>query len=196
MLRRAVIFIIYFYLGRETAEVQFDDGCYVQLQANGAPMPLHARLLLFLALWLISEVAAFALIVQIIGFSGAILLCILTGFAGVAMLRRLGISAAFRLRQALARRSHEQGGEQGGLSREAVLDGALAGLGSILLILPGFVSDFFGLALAAPSIRFWVAERVRIGKFRGAPSRRAAPKTIELTPQEWSRLDDTRPSAR
>jgi UPF0716 protein FxsA len=71
------------------------------------------------------------------------------------------------------------------LSREAVLDGTLAGLGAVLLILPGFVSDFVGLALAAPSVRFWVTERLKLGKF-GRP---AAPKVIELVPREWSRHD-------
>ncbi len=49
------------------------------------------------------------------------------------------------------------------MSREAVLDGTLAGLGAVLLILPGFVSDLVGLALAAPSIRFWVTERLTLG---------------------------------
>jgi UPF0716 protein FxsA len=74
------------------------------------------------------------------------------------------------------------------LSREAVLDGTLAGLGALLLILPGFVSDVVGLALAAPSVRFWVTERLKLGKFdRLGNGRPAAPRAIELTPREWSR---------
>jgi UPF0716 protein FxsA len=143
--------------------------------------------MLCLALWLASEVAAFALIVARISFSGAVLLCLLTSLAGFAMLRRVGLDAASRLRLALSKRSREQGL----LSREAMLDGTLAGLGSILLILPGFVSDFIGLALAAPSIRIWVTERLQFGKFgRASSPRRGAPQVIELTPQEWSRLDE------
>jgi UPF0716 protein FxsA len=150
--------------------------------------------MLYFAIWLIAEVAAFVMIVEILSFTGAILLCMMTSLAGAAMLRRLGLSAAFRLRKALATRSYEEGG----FSREALLDGTLAGLGSVLLILPGFVSDFIGLALAAPSIRIWVTERLQFGKF-GAPSdrrRAAAPEVIDLGPQDWSRLDASRPSAR
>lgn len=154
-------------------------------------MRLPARLMLCFVIWLVAEIAAFAFIVEVLSFSGAILLCLMTSLAGAAMLRRLGLSAAVRLRKALAKRSHQQGG----LSREALVDGTLAGLGSILLILPGFVSDFIGLALAAPSIRIWVAERIRVGKY-GVPSdgrRATAPKVIELSPQEWSRLDESGP---
>ncbi|MEJ0095576.1 MAG: FxsA family protein [Methylocella sp.] len=149
-------------------------------------MRLPARLPLFIALWFVSEFVAFALVVHAIGFGGAVLLSLLTSFAGAAMLRRLGLSTAMRLRRALASRSHEEAG----LSREAAVDGALFGIGAILLILPGFVSDFVGLALAAPSIRFWVGDRLQIGKTsRGRKGGRAGPTLVELDPREWSRLD-------
>lgn len=151
-------------------------------------MRLPVQLMLWLALWFVSEIAVFALIVARIGFSGAVLLSIMTSLAGVAMLRRLGLDAASRLGLALSKRSREQGV----FSRDAMLDGTLAGVGSILLILPGFVSDFLGFALAAPSIRIWVTERLQLGKFGRAPNTRSAgPKVIELAPQEWSSLDET-----
>jgi UPF0716 protein FxsA len=138
----------------------------------------------YLSLWLGAELAAFAAVVHLIGIAGAILACILTTLAGLSTLRRVGLSAISRLRQAVARRASDQSG----LSREAVLDGTLAGLGAVLLILPGFVSDLVGLALAAPSVRFWVTERLTLGKFgRLRNGRSAAPKAIELAPREWSR---------
>jgi UPF0716 protein FxsA len=60
----------------------------------------------------------------------------------------------------------------------------------MLLILPGFVSDLVGLALVAPSVRFWVTQRLKLGKFgqlrNGRPT---APIAIELAPREWSRHD-------
>jgi UPF0716 protein FxsA len=154
-------------------------------------MPLAAWVLLSFVLWLAAEGAAFALIVRLFGIVGAILLTILTSLAGFAMLRRLGISAAWRLRQSLTiKREHRNS-----LSREAIVDGALAGVGSILLILPGFVSDFAGLALAAPSIRGWVAERLPsiVGGTIQKP-RRASPDLVDLAPQEWSRRDEKRAS--
>jgi UPF0716 protein FxsA len=135
----------------------------------------------YLSLWLGAEFAAFAAVVHLIGFAGAILACILTTLAGLSTLRRVGLSAILRLRRAVARRASDQSG----LSREAVLDGTLAGLGALLLILPGFVSDVVGLALAAPSVRFWVTERLKRGRL--ADGRPAAPRAIELAPREWSR---------
>ncbi len=85
----------------------------------------------------------------------------------------------------MAMRSHEQAG----LSRDAVVDGTLIGLGSILLILPGFVSDFFGLALAAPSVRAWISDRLQMGRTSRTPGGRAGPTLVDLDPHEWSRID-------
>lgn len=169
----------------------------LQPRSNGTFMRqsavrLPVLLILYASLWLAAEVAAFSFVVRSIGFVGAILACILTSLAGLAMLRRLGVSAALRLRQAVVKK----GQDQGVLSKEAMLDGTLSGLGAVLLIIPGFVSDLMGLALAAPSIRLWVSERLNAGKAGRTPNGRpAAPKMIELTPKEWSRRDGQEPGA-
>lgn len=154
---------------------------------DGSAMPLAAWVLLSFVLWLVAEGVAYALIVRLFGFPGAILLTIATSFAGLAMLRRLGIDALWRLRRSLAmRREHRIS-----LSRETIIDGTLSAIGSILLILPGFVSDFAGLALAAPSIRGWVAERLPLVSGGAAQRvRHAAPELVDLAPHEWSRRDD------
>ena len=159
----------------------------LRLGSNGTIMRqpivrLPVLFVTYLALWLGAELAAFAAVVHLIGFAGAILACILTSLAGLSTLRRVGLSAILRLRQAVAGRTSEQSR----LSREAVLDGTLAGLGGALLILPGFVSDLVGLALAAPSVRLWVTERLKLG-------RPAAPRATELAPWEWSRHDGPLP---
>lgn len=148
-------------------------------------MRLSARLPLFVMLWFLAEFIAFGLIAGAIGFGGALILCLLTSLAGVAMLRRLGLSTAWRLRRAMFARSQEEAG----LSREAVLDGGLIAAGSLLLILPGFISDFCGLALAAPSIRARIAERFRRGATAQRGGGRSAPPLLELDPREWSRTD-------
>lgn len=156
-------------------------------------MPLAAWVLLSFVLWLAAEGVAFALIVRLLGLVGAILLTILTSLAGIALLRRLGIAAAWGLRRSLAMKREQRTL----LSREAILDGTLSAIGSILLILPGFVSDFAGLALAAPSIRGWVATRLPLVTGRAAPGgRRAEPDLVDLSPQEWSRRDDAAPRER
>lgn len=142
----------------------------------------------YFALWLGAELAAFGAVVHTIGFMGAIVACILTSLAGFAMLRRMGLSAAARLRQVMTRSP----GGQNGLTRDSLVDGSLAGLGAVLLILPGFVSDLAGLALAAPSFRLWVSDRLNLGQ-KGKPGNRTAPPIIELAPRDWSRLDGPAP---
>ena len=63
---------------------------------------LAVLFMLYLSLWLGAELAAFAAVVHMIGFPGAIAACILTSIAGLATLRRMGLSAALRLRRAMA----------------------------------------------------------------------------------------------
>jgi len=146
-----------------------------------------AWFMLTLALWLAAEVAAFALVVYAAGLAGAILFGLLTTLVGIAMLRRIGLAAALGLRKGLSGGLRDEGGL---LSQEAMLDGSLAALGSLLLILPGFVSDLIGLALVAPSIRTFVTERLQSGKFSFTQGRKTSPQTIELSREEWSRHDE------
>lgn len=152
--------------------------------------------ILYFGLWLAAELAAFAAVAHAISFAGAILACILTSLAGFATMRRLGLSAALRLRQTMARKASGPKGQSGpsGLSKEALLDGSLAWLGAVLLILPGFVSDLAGLALAAPSFRSWLGEKLKLGRLAAPGSGRPAPPAIvDLGPREWSRNDGPSP---
>ena len=147
---------------------------------------------IYFALWLGAELAAFGAVVHAIGFIGAILLCILTSIAGLGMLRRMGVSAVLRLRQAADRNTSANNG----LSREKLADGTLATLGAMLLILPGFVSDLAGLALAAPSVRLRIIERLNLGRIGRAGGRRVAPALVDLSPREWSRLEEQKPESK
>ncbi|SFK38313.1 FxsA family protein [Methylocapsa palsarum] len=167
------------------AEIRF---VRFNLQSSGSPLRLPGQFVLYLGLWLLAEFAAFSLVVHMVGFAGAVFLCLLTSIAGATMLRNVGLSAAINFRRGLGRPSDEENPA----ARDAMFDGALAGLGSILLILPGFVTDFFGFALAAPSIRGQIAAWLQ-GKTVQPGRRPAAPKEIELAPQEWTRLDDKNP---
>lgn len=130
-----------------------------------------------IAIWLLGETAALALIVHFFGWSGAILIGALTSLAGVVLMRQTGISAARGLRRAF---------DGADVAEGAMLDGTLAALGSVLLILPGFLSDLIGLALAAPSIRQLLTRRFAktIDKTR---SQRDG--VIELSPEDWRRID-------
>lgn len=138
--------------------------------------------------WAVSEIIAFALVVKILGFGGAVLLSLAASLIGLITLRRIGSEATRRLRTALAGGTPPQG---------ALLDGVLEGLGAVLLILPGFVSDLAGLALASPSLRAQVARR--LGSRVTAPEAtrpvpRSSPDIIDLSPSDWRVVE--RPDSR
>jgi UPF0716 protein FxsA len=120
-------------------------------------------------LWLSAEILAFYLVAHAIGLFAAILLGVATTFLGLSDVKRL---LTFW-------RTREGGG--------ATLDGALQALGSLLLIVPGFASDFAGLALKSPSVRAAIARRLRE---RG---RDGAGGVVDLAPNEWHRVSRGRP---
>jgi UPF0716 protein FxsA len=130
--------------------------------------------------WLFAELAVFLLVVQAIGLVGAICLGVLTSVIGAAMIRQVSADALAALRQAFHGREASEGG---------LLDGSLTALGGMLLLLPGFVSDGLGIALAAPSFRQWLIHR-----FSGR--RRRRPEVIDLSPQEWKPVEDRGLSSR
>ncbi|HEY1736981.1 MAG TPA: FxsA family protein [Methylovirgula sp.] len=132
------------------------------------------RLLIGLGLWVIAEYVAFSLVAQAIGLDGAVLVTIATSVAGIFLLRRLGASARRSLTVAL------RSGEVNVLAPEKLSAGMSAGVGALLLVLPGFLSDCVGLALLAYA-RAW----------RLFETPRPVPgEIVELAPQDWRRLDE------
>ncbi len=129
--------------------------------------------------WLALELTAFMAVVQTIGVAGALFLGFATSLAGFALLRQTGTSALGHLRAAFS------GAPQ---SQDIMFDGLIRAIAALLLILPGFISDLAGLALAAPSLRQLLARR-----FGGAGAVRAAGyarrEIVDLAPEEWSSFD-------
>src|SRR5271166_1653120 len=113
-------------------------------------MILPAHFIFGFCAWLGLEFAAFIAVVQNIGFSGALLLGLATSLAGFALMRQTGRGAWEHLRSSISGAGSPQGD---------IVDGLIRALAAILLILPGFVSDLVGLALAAPSVRQILARR-------------------------------------
>jgi UPF0716 protein FxsA len=126
------------------------------------------------AAWIVLEILAFALVVRAVGLLAAIVLAIGASLLGLADVKRL--LDFFRERVAARAR-----GESVTAADGAMLDGALQALASILLILPGFASDFVGLALKSPSVRQSLARRWR------SRAKTADPRLIDLDPREWRR---------
>lgn len=131
------------------------------------------------AAWIAAEILAFTLVVHAVGLFAAIALGVATSALGLADLRKLSAYLpAFRDRR-------QARGDA------AWLEGALNAAAAALLILPGFASDFVGLALKSPSIRAGVAARIRN---RGDRAR--DPRVIDLAPGEWRALPGKRRSAK
>jgi UPF0716 protein FxsA len=131
--------------------------------------------------WLVAECLIFAFLVRTIGFGATILLGLGTTVLGLVTLRRLGTEALVSLRGAVEGRRPADG---------ALLDGMLGGLGALLLIIPGFLANLAGLALAAPSVRrkataLFGADAMLAG---GRP-RRSGADVVDLGPADWRAID-------
>lgn len=146
---------------------------------------LSTRLRLLATIWLVAEVLVFLAVVQLIGLGWALLVGLATTLVGASLLRRVGASAMMRLRASL-------GGRHG--QPQDALEGTLAAMSAAALMLPGFMSDGIGLALAVPAVRSRAARWVRDGglgiRFE-AENSRSGPQVIDLDRDEWTR---TRPS--
>lgn len=121
-----------------------------------------------LAVWAALEIAVFALVANTTGFLGAIFLGIVTTSIGLSGVRSL----LDFWRRARAGRDGEP------------LDAGLAALASVLLILPGFITDFAGLALMSPSIRRGLAARI------GRDPKPDDARIVDLSPREWTQSED------
>lgn len=121
---------------------------------------------LAVAAWLLLEILVFIFVAQSIGLFTALLLAIGTSLIGLADIRRL-----------LDYLKHRTRGQNARGTNGALFDGALQALGSLLLLAPGFASDFVGLALKSPSIRSGLARRLT--------AKKGDPRIIDLSPGEW-----------
>ena len=142
---------------------------------------IPSRIKLAVLVWLVLEVLAFSLVAHWIGVPRAILLGVITSLLGLTLLRRAGTSALRKLRA----------GFDGRLITERdtgrFLDEMLATAGALALLLPGFLSDVVGLALAAPACRDRAARWIERGGLAGPRDNGAhhGPTTIDLEPEEW-----------
>lgn len=102
-------------------------------------MPLIVLLVLF-----VTEVAALIAVGSAIGVPYTVLLFVGTSVLGGVLLRKQGRRTVTALRDAQAH--HRNPGRE-------LADGALGGIGALLLVLPGFVTDVLGLLLVLPPTR-------------------------------------------
>jgi len=122
-------------------------------------MPLF---LLFLAVPLI-EIALFILIGGKIGVFATLAMVVVTAIAGSALLRWQGMQTLNRIRTEL---------ENNRLPARPIADGAMIAVAGLLLLTPGFFTDFCGFMLFLPGVRSaiwtWLASRIKIVNVTGA----------------------------
>ncbi|TBU96246.1 membrane protein FxsA [Stutzerimonas kirkiae] len=102
---------------------------------------------IFFLLFLLFPLAELAVLIKVgssIGVLATILLLILSGMAGVLVMRLAGFATAWRMRERMAR---------GELPEKEMLQGALLAVAGGLLILPGFISDLIALLILLPFTR-------------------------------------------
>jgi UPF0716 protein FxsA len=109
-------------------------------------MPLHYLIALFIGLPIV-ELALLLKLHERAGLGPTILLVLLTGIAGAALVRRQGIAILFRIQ-------HEM--TAGNLPAPQMLDGIMVLLAGALLVTPGLLTDAVGFALLVPVVRGYI----------------------------------------
>lgn len=134
-------------------------------------------LLLALLAFPLVELAAFVAVATAYGFLVALGLVAAGSLAGALILRHAGGNHIARVRVAV---------DQGSFSAlQADSQGGTLLLAGILLLIPGFITDFLGLMVLLAA--FWRALSAALGR-RTAPPR--ADGVVDLEPEQWRRVDD------
>jgi len=106
------------------------------------------------------EIQLFAIVTDAVGAVGTVLLIVATGAGGVAVLRRLGRAAFRQLRAGMS-----------GIPQPPpdLLESGFVLMGGLLLISPGFFSDFIGALFLLPAARRWLVRHLlpRLTRWQG-----------------------------
>lgn len=152
--------------------------------------------LVFVVLPLI-ELAVFVQFAHWFGAPESLMLLLAISIGGVFIVRHQGLGVWRRVRAQLS---------AGTVPAVELVDGLLILIAGLLLIIPGFVTDAFGLLLLLPPVRGFVRRRLRkrysvrvasrvvkVVNTRGSGSRDAAPDAIEVLPPAPRQLPPTPP---
>lgn len=143
---------------------------------------------LFFLLLPLAEIACFILVGRQIGLFPTLSLVVLSGVAGILLMRIQGFGVLARLRQSAG------GGRAPG---KELLDAAMILIAGILLLIPGFLSDIVGIALFLPPVRSFLWNRlmrkVVVVDLGGAkpdqPPKTGPQRTIDLDENDFRRDD-------
>lgn len=147
---------------------------------------------IFFVLFLLFPLAELYLLIKVgssIGALATILLLVLSGIAGILLLRLAGFATAWRARERLAR---------GELPEREMLQGLMMAIGGGLLFLPGFISDLLALVVLFPPSRNFlfrlISRRIeaqvrRQRAFADDLQARSGPQRPNVIEGEWQRRD-------
>ena len=105
-------------------------------------------------LFVIMPIAEIAVLLQVGGAIGGwttIGIVILTAIIGTAMLRQQGVATLNKAQQRM---------QQGEMPAQQMLEGLLLLIGGVLLLTPGFITDFFGFLTLVPVSREFLAKKL------------------------------------
>jgi UPF0716 protein FxsA len=124
-------------------------------------MPLPYLIALFIGLPII-ELALLFELHGAVGFVPTVLIVLLTGIAGAALVRRQGLAILLNIQQEMAR---------GNVPAPQMIDGVMVLVAGALLVTPGLITDVSGFLLLVPfvreQIRFWLKRKLEEKVRRG-----------------------------
>ncbi len=136
--------------------------------------------LLFIAFAIVPliEIACFVLVGQAIGLWPTLLAVVVMAFLGAAIVRFEGMAVLAQMRRTM---------QEGRLPARTLADAMLIGLAGILLLIPGFFTDFLGILLLIPPVRaliyrFFSSRVTVVTPPYPEPSQ---PRVIELDEDDW-----------
>jgi UPF0716 protein FxsA len=146
-----------------------------------AAMPLVKWAFIALLLLPAAEIGALMLVAFAIGWLQAVCLFLVTSILGVFVLRRSARRDFDRMRTDFSRH---------GFAAIRMDNPGIASLiGGILLVFPGFITDFAGAILLVPPLRHRIA--VALTRVRGAQRPNVRPNVVDLAPDEWRQVSQT-----
>lgn len=141
--------------------------------------------LLFFILIPLGELYVLIEVGSVIGALPTILLTVLTAFVGVVLMRSEGLATVQKMQFSLS---------QGEPPHLQMLEGMLIFIGGLFLLLPGLVTDFFGLLMLLPPVRAFMAKRFLESK-RGQ-FRQKSQQGQNVYEAEWQEKSETTASIR
>ena len=117
-------------------------------------MPLSYLIALFIGLPII-ELALLFELHGLVGFLPTVLIVLLTGIAGAALVRRQGVAIVMKIQREMS---------IGNVPAPQMIDGVMILLAGALLVTPGLITDVAGFLLLIPfvreKIRFWIKKKL------------------------------------